>query len=262
MKPDDERHRLYQEAVQDVETEIDFIEETFRKIRSRPARDLREDFCGTAQTACEWVRRDKKNRAWAVDLDPEVLAWGKQHNVGQLSTEQTRRIELLQADVLEVKTPPLDAALAMNFSYWLFTDRQQLGEYFAAVRQSLKRDGVLFLDAYGGSDAPMEIVEERDCEGFTYIWEQASFDPITNLMDCHIHFKIEDGTRLDQAFSYQWRLWSLPEIRELLAEAGFARSTVYWEGTDPESGEGDGIYSPAETATQDPGWICYLTAEK
>ena len=62
-------HALYQQAVQCVEAEIDFVDETFAKLRRRRARRLREDFCGTASAACEWVRRRRTNRAVAVDID-------------------------------------------------------------------------------------------------------------------------------------------------------------------------------------------------
>ena len=50
--------------------------------------------------------------------------------------------------------------------------------------------------------------------------------------------------------------------RELLDEAGFSRVTVYREETDPESGEGTSVYSPATVGDADPGWICFLVAEK
>jgi len=56
-------------------------------------------------------------------------------------------------------------------------------------------------------------------------------------------------------------LWTIPEIREILSAAGFSETWVYWEGTDPESGEGDGIFSHTEQGDADPGWICYLIAE-
>ena len=58
-----DRHHLYQESVQDTESEIDFVEETWADLRDRPATLLREDFCGTANTACEWVRRDPAQAA-------------------------------------------------------------------------------------------------------------------------------------------------------------------------------------------------------
>ena len=56
-------------------------------------------------------------------------------------------------------------------------------------------------------------------------------------MICHIHFKFKDGSRIKKAFSYDWRLWTLPEIREVMEEAGFSNTRVYWEDED-EEGEG------------------------
>lgn len=257
-----DRHYLYQESVQDTEAEIDFVEETWAELRDRPAELLREDFCGTANTACEWIRRDPQHYAIGVDLDAEVLEWGLLNNLAQLDDEQQSRIELLQENVL-VTTPVLaDIVLAMNFSYYLFLVREDLLDYFRCVHASLVDDGIFFLDAYGGYDAPREIEEERECEGFTYIWEQASFNPIDATMTCHIHFEFPDRSRMDQAFSYYWRLWSLPEISELLTEAGFSDVTVYWEGTDKKTNEGNGIYQPADVGDADPGWVCYVVAQR
>ena len=257
-----DRHNLYQESVQDVEAELDFVEETWNELRDRPAELLREDFCGTANTACEWVRRNSMHYAIGVDLDAEVLEWGELNNLAQLNDEQYQRITLYEENVLEVHTEPADIVLAMNFSYYLFLERHDLLAYFTRVFDEMEDDGILFLDAYGGYDAPREIKEERDCEDFTYIWEQATFNPIDSHMNCHIHFEFPDGSRLGRAFSYYWRLWTLPELQELLIEAGFADVTVYWEGTDEETNEGNGIYRPSNQGDPDPGWVCYLVAEK
>lgn len=256
-----DRHVLYQQSVQDVEAEIDFVAETWATLRDRPARLLREDFCGTANTSCEWVRRDPAHRALGVDRDTAVLAWGRAHNIAQMDVAQRQRIELLQDDVRAPHGDPADIVLAMNFSYFIFANRPQMLEYFRAVRAGLADDGVLFLDAYGGYDAPRVLEETRDCDGFTYIWDQHSFNPIDSMMQCYIHFEFPDGSRMDQAFSYYWRLWTLPELTEMLLEAGFSSAVVYWEGTDPETGEGDGIYTPATVGDADAGWICYIVAE-
>lgn len=256
-----DRHVLYQNSVQDVESEIDFVQETFGLLREHSPRWLREDFCGTANTACEWVRRKRTHHALAVDLNPEVLDWGRRNNVASLKPGQRRRIELIEGDVRTASNRTMDIVLAMNFSYWLFLDRPTMRGYFESVHASLDADGLFFLDAYGGYDAPREIEEPRDCGDFTYIWEQASFNPINSQMQCYIHYELKDGTRLDRAFSYYWRLWTLPEIRELLEEAGFARTRIYWEGTDEETNEGDGIFTESETGDADPGWICYIVAE-
>lgn len=260
-----DRHQLYEQSVQCAEGEIDFVDQTFRKLRGRKAQLLREDFCGTANVCCEWVQRGNKRRAIGVDLDPEVLAWGREHQLARLKPGQARRVELRQENVLTVATEPVDIVSAMNFSYWLFRERKDLKRYFRNVHRALKDDGVFFLDCYGGYDAHREIEEPREIgsgkNAFTYIWDQAEFNPIDHEVTCHIHFEFRDGSRLDKAFSYTWRLWTLPEIRDLLAEAGFGKVTVYWQGWD-EDGEADGEFLPATRAAADAGWICYLTAEK
>lgn len=256
-----DRHVLYQQSVQDVEAEINFVLETWGALRRRPAAVLREDFCGTANTSCEWVRRDDTHRAIGVDLDPEVLDWARRHNLGALGAEQRARVRLLQANVMDVGDTPVDIVMAMNFSYFIFKQRAEMRAYFRAVHASLVEDGILFLDCYGGYDAPRELSESRACEGFTYTWEQASFNPIDSLMQCYIHFELPDGSRLERAFGYHWRLWTLPELRELLLEAGFSNTVVYWEGTNPENGEGDGVFTPATVGDADAAWVCYLVAE-
>ncbi|MGE5153970.1 MAG: class I SAM-dependent methyltransferase [Bdellovibrio bacteriovorus] len=260
-----DRHRLYELAVQSPEAEIDFVDHTYRVLRGRSARWLREDFCGTAAVACAWVRRRRTNHALAVDLDPEVLAWGQRHNGGVLTPGQRRRLQLLEQDVLAVRSRPMDIILALNFSYWLLCGRQPLRDYFAQVRAALASDGVFFLDAYGGYDSYRVMTEERPLEDpdlgpFTYIWDQAAYDPVSGHLVCHIHFAFPDGSRLERAFSYEWRLWSLPEIQELLAEAGFSRVRVYWQGWDAD-GHPDGRFVPVERGEPDAGWIAYLTAE-
>ena len=133
-------------------------------------------------------------------------------------------------------------------------------EYFVSVKNSLEPTGIFFLDAFGGYEAAKELTEERECEGFTYIWEQATFNPINSQMQCYIHFKTDKGEELNRAFSYYWRLWTLPELQELLLEAGFSQVDIYWEGTDEESGEGDGVFKPAKVGTADAGWVCYIVA--
>ena len=103
--------------------------------------------------------------------------------------------------------------------------------------------------------------EKTKYDNFTYVWDQHTYYPVTGEMKCRIHFKFPDGSRLKNAFRYEWRLWTLPEIRELLLEAGFRRSTVYWEGTD-EDGEGNGEFKPEQRGEADAGWIAYIVAEK
>ncbi len=65
-----------------------------------------------------------------------------------------------------------------------------------------------------------------------------------------------------KAFRYEWRLWTLPEIQEILLEAGFREVVVYWEGTDEETEEGDGEWSASTVGEACEGWVAYLVAKK
>jgi len=257
-----DRHDLYQRAVQAAEPECDFISETFQSLRRRPARSLREDFCGTALVAAEWVRRSRANSAVGVDLDPEVLAWGREHNIATLTPKQQERIRLIESDVLTARTPASDVVLAMNFSYWLIKDRPGLLRYFKRVYRALVDDGVFFLDAFGGYDCYKVCTEKTEHKGFTYVWRQAAFHPVTSECECHIEFRFKDGSAIRPAFSYTWRMWTLPEIRELLAEAGFGPVTVHFQGFDDETGEPNGVFTPSATGEADASWLAYIVAEK
>jgi SAM-dependent methyltransferase len=260
-----DRYRCYELSVQCAEADVDFIDQNFRRLRGHDACLLREDFCGTASVCCEWVQRRRANRAVGVDIDPEVLDWARTHNLSALTAHAAERVRLVQEDVLRFDGTSPDVVAALNFSYWLLEERRAVKHYFERVHRLLKDDGVFFLDAYGGYDSFRVITQERAVEGdggdFTYVWEQEKYDPITGRLVCHIHFAFPDGSRMDRAFSYDWRLWTLPEIRELLYEVGFERVTCYWQGWDQE-GNPDGVFMPAEEGEPDAGWIAYLTAEK
>jgi Methyltransferase domain len=255
-----DRHRLYERSVQSTKEEVELITQFYAECRGRKPQVLREDFCGTARLACDWVRAGPRHRAIGVDIDPEVLAWGREHNLAALTPGQQRRLTLYAGDVLKTRTGGADILVAFNFSYWVFKRREQMLAYFRAARRSLAGNGLFMLDIFGGPEAFEECKERTDFRGFTYVWEQASYDPISGDYLCHIHFKFPDGSKLRPAFSYDWRLWTLPELRDLLLEAGFRHSTVYWEQTGSD-GEGNGEYAPAERGDADPAWIAYVIAE-
>jgi len=258
-----DRHTLYELSVQCSESEIDFVDATFKSIRKQSAKILREDFCGTANVCCDWVKRRKSNHAIGVDIDSEVLEWGQKNNLCKLTKAESSRIQLFNENVLTVQTEPAEIISAMNFSYWLFKSRDELKQYFQSVHSALADNGILFLDAYGGYDSFKEVKEKTKHKKhkFTYIWEQEKYDPISGELTCHIHFKFPDGSKLKNAFSYNWRLWTLPEIRELLNETGFSNITIYWQGFD-EDGDPDGDFKPAIEGEADASWICYISAEK
>lgn len=263
-----DRHVLYQHAVQAPEFEIEFIEDRYKALRGRKPRALREDFCGTALLCAEWCKSHPKRTALGVDLSRDTLDWGIRHNLKPAGREVAARIDLRHANVLDIREPRVDVTCAMNFSYCVFKTRGALRHYFESVRQGLKKDGLFVLDLLGGTETMDVMEEEREVEGqaCTYVWDQARFNPITHDFLCHIHFDFPDGSRLKRAFTYDWRLWTLPELHEVLMEAGFSRVHVFWERfeDDPEGGEdqvGTGDYSETLEADNQEAWVAYIAAE-
>ncbi len=257
-----DKYALYQLSVQEPEADIEFMDDVFVSHFGRRPRALREDFCAAAFLSCEWIKHRGKNRAWGIDLDPEPLAWGREHNVSTLRPKQAARLELIEGDVLEVRHQPVDIVAAFNFSYYCLQTRSELLRYFAAAYGNLAEEGLLLLDIYGGPEAQQLVEESTEHDDFSYVWDQDEFDPINSRMVCYIHFDLPSGKRMKRAFSYDWRLWTLVEVREALLESGFDAAEVYWEGVDEETGEGDGEFTLQESAENTESWIAYVVGVK
>jgi SAM-dependent methyltransferase len=251
-----DKFRLYEESVQDTHSDIQFIQRVFKKERQREPRDLREDFCGTAKLCADWVHRHPERTAVGLDLHEPTLRYAQRRHIAPLGS-QASRVHLLQRDVLEGTTDRFDVILAFNFSYSVFKTRRELLRYFQVVHRDLKPGGGFFLDLYGGPEAQNEVVETTRMNGFTYVWEQKPLDAVSGWGKRYIHFRFTDGSEMKRAFTYDWRLWSLPELRDLLDEAGFASNEVYWEGAD-EDGEGNGIFRKVRRVDNEDSWIAYL----
>lgn len=253
-----DKHLLYQMSVQEPEVEVSFINRAYRRLRKKKPLSMREDFCGTAYLCATWVKSSPDRTAVGVDLDRSVLDWGIEHNLKPLD-EPGKRIVLRQQDVRKGTREKFDVINALNFSYWIFKTREQMADYFRRVRRDLNRDGILILDAYGGWESQESMYEERSIKrgGFVYVWDQHTFNPIDHSVTNYIHFEFRDKSKLSKAFTYEWRFWTLPELQELLKEAGFADVQVYWDRTTSEDEED---YRPAKVADNQPGWLAYLVA--
>jgi SAM-dependent methyltransferase len=251
-----DRHRLYERAVQDPHADIAIIERVLRG--RRPAQRLREDFSGTAALAAGWVAKGPLRTAVAVDLDPAVHAWARTYRLPALGAAASR-LELLTADVRAPRGEGFDAIVALNFSYGVFRTREALGGYLRSALGALAPGGALVLDAFGGWDAQRALVERRRIgRGVTYVWEQEGFDPITHRIRCTIHFELEGRRPMRRAFHYDWRLWSLPELTELLGEAGFDDVEVLWDAGPGAAAR----YLPRGSAQNQAGWIAYVVGRR
>lgn len=252
-----DRHALYQAAVNAPDDNIDFIERVYRELRGRDPRILKEDFCGTALMAVEWAKRGAQRRAIGVDLDPEPLAWGARHNLAPAGPSVARRVRLIEGDVIAESDARADIVCALNFSYFLLTTRKQLVAYFRNARRSLRPQGLFVLDCIGGTEAIADFTEERAVDDFIYIWRQRDFNPIDHTSRCSINFAFSDGSSLEPAFDYTWRMWTMPEIRDCLEEAGFGKPRVFWEYTDDAGGA---EYQEISREQNQEIWLTYLVA--
>jgi hypothetical protein len=256
-------HALYQSSVQSCEADCELFADIYEQLRNAAPVVLREDFCGTALLS---------TTAIGVDLDEPTLDWARTHNVEPNADELDDRLTLVQGDVLEVGgLERADLIAALNFSFCIFKQRDELARYFDRCHAGLAEGGLLFLELFGGIKAIDTDEEIRDLDDFTYIWEQESFNPITNDIVCHIHFEFPDKSKIERAFTYRWRLWSIPELRDLLYEAGFRKVRVYWEQVEEEPEDDDdedgmlsgtGEYEEVEEVEQQDSWLVYVVAER
>lgn len=255
-----DKYELYRKAVQSAENDVQFIRDTYVELKGKQPRVFREDFCGTFALSTEWIKLNPRHEAIGIDLDPEPMAYGRQHYLTKLKPEQQRRMKLIEGNVLDPNLPKADVVAAMNFSYFCFKQRELLKKYFANVFKTLGKDGIFLVDLFGGSQCYDAIEDTIKHEGFTYYWDQTNFDPVTNEALFYIHFRVK-GQKIERVFTYDWRLWSIPELRDIMAEVGFRKSHVYWEGT-AKDGSGDGNFTRVDHGEACQSWIAYIVAEK
>jgi hypothetical protein len=266
MAANADKFLCYQKSVQSPENEVEFFEQAFKEAYRRKPRSLREDFCGTFAVCCKWVKSGKKRTAVGVDLCPDTLKWGTANNLAKLKQSQADRVEILEQDVRVINKPRVDILAAQNFSFWIFKKREEVVDYFKAAYANMNDEAVMVMDMMGGPECYNEdLTDKRKIvkgkKGFSYHWQQARFNPINADCSFYIHFQFADGSKMKKAFEYHWRFWTIPEVREMLAEAGFSKSLVYWEVLD-EDGEDTDEWAISESASSDLSWICYVVGVK
>ena len=257
-KPFDKYH-YYTESVQSPDVDAKFLRKVYAELRSLDPLILREDFCGTFALCEEWVKLSPDHTAYGLDLDMEPLLYGQARVQGKPSSFR-QRLHTMQMNVLDELAPHADVVAALNFSYFIFRERFQLLNYFRRVHSSLQKNGVFVVDAFGGSACQEKNEEITRHKGFKYFWDQKSFDPVTAQAQFAIHFQVGKGIKRRNVFTYDWRMWTLPEIRELMLEAGFKTTHVYWEGTT-KNGGGNGRFRRVQKGEECLAWVAYIAGE-
>jgi SAM-dependent methyltransferase len=255
----DEKYDLYERSVQNPGTDIAFINREYKKLFDKKPLTLREDFCGTGAMACAWVAQSKDHTAKGIDLDMEPISYGVENHLFKLKEEEQTRMEYILGNVLDSYSFKTDVIVAFNFSYFLFKQRNDLVKYFSSVRKHLNKDGAFFLDLFGGTETCQELEESVKHKTHTYFWDCDKYNPLTADVQYYIHFK-QGETKYEKVFSYDWRMWTAKELQDVLADAGFSKTQIYWEGVD-KAGLGNGVFSQAKKPIENcESWVTYIVA--
>jgi len=257
------KYDLYERSVQDPEYDIELFNKIYDELTvKKEAQSLREDFCGTFWLSSLWVKQTDQHLAYGIDLSPEPTDYGKEHHYKKLTKDEQARLSIENTDVRNITEKKYDLIVACNFSYFIFKQREELKKYFNSVYQSLDSDSLFIVDHFGGPDNCGDTMEDKTIEhphlnNFRYEWEQISWNPVTNESVFHINFANKrKGLNTDGAFVYDWRLWSIREVREIMEEVGFAKSYCYWEDDDGE------FFTTEEGEDNCANWICMLAGYK
>ena len=256
----EKKYKMYERSVQSPKVDAELYNGFFKKLTGRIAYSLREDFCGTFALSKEWIKLRKENTALGLDLDPACIEYGMKNHFTKLDPEQQSRIKILEKNVISTTKPESDMILANNFSFYIFKETDTLVKYFKKAYSSLRPGGAFILEMVGGPGFIEELVEEKVVKKsgklwFTYYWDQQEFDPITRTGKWAIHFKPAKKKKMKDAFIYDWRLWTIPEVRAALEEAGFKTTKVLWE---MPKGKKDYEYEIVEKGLNDDAWISYV----
>lgn len=260
-----DKYFLYTHSVQGAEHDAELLWKILRtcsdgNLPKNPT--LQEDFCATAMLCYEWAKLGPNHRATGIDLDSAALSWGAEHHADSLSKAQLANVEMIHGDVLDNHNVRSNVICALNFSYFFIKERERLKEYFVASRKALAKNGLLILDAFGGPDYLVSHINQRRNkeEKFNFWWEIETFDAINNQIKCHLHFQRDGESRKNRVFSYDWRLWSIPELTDILHEAGF-KNVQYWAEGLTSKGNGNGKFKPIHSEKDCRTWITYLIAK-
>lgn len=234
-----DRWSLYERCVQASEDLVPVLRAIHRDAPTGaaepgPPRHLGEDFAGSAALSRAWTALVPNGTAVALDRDPGAVDAARR----RLSEASAARTDLVVGDVLDPPdgpaTRPVDVVYAGNFSIGELHDRAALVTWLRRARARVAdANGIVVCDLYGGETAFVTGVAERDLPGpddteILYEWEQRRADPLTGRVLDVVHFTLRrDGALVHEsrdAFTYDWRLWGVPELRDAMVEAGF-RST-------------------------------------
>ncbi|RZS03048.1 hypothetical protein BHM03_00033177 [Ensete ventricosum] len=249
--------------------------------------------------SCEWLRSDPRRTAIGVDLDLEALNWCLENNLNKVGGDGCSRFSLLHGNVLRPQEaclvkhqvedlvkdlalcdkngaseavttnerddsevqgcftyasmkfdalPNRDIVCAFNYSCCCLQKRKDLVLYFKHAFNALsKKGGIFVMDLYGGVSSECKLRLRRRFSNFT----------VSPVLDV-----------IRSIFFFLW-VWSLPEIKDCLEEAGFGSIHVWIrkmpDTTDNQNSEEftvsrDVKYEKVASFQQQDAWNAYIVS--
>lgn len=228
------KFELYQKSVQSAKKEVEFFRKVYRLIFNKVPELFREDFCGTGLLSCEWVKNAVMNQAVGLDYDRETLEWGRSNNINNLPSG-SERIKLIEHNVLKEYDPTqkFEIICSLNYSHFLLQKRTEILKYFQNMSINLDTKGIFILDFYGGSHIYEDHKYQKSKSSSFYEFSGKQMNILNNQSACSLNYKIKKN-KYKALFSFNFRIYSIIELREALEEVGLNTFKLFIKEIDED----------------------------
>ena len=181
----------------DVEPEVLFILNEYRRLNGRPMTSVLEIACGPGYHVCAFVRHGV--RAIGLDLRPEMIDFAR-----DLAASENIEAEWIAADMRGFALPaPVDAIITMYDSIDCLATGDDLVEHFRAVAANLTPGGIYLFEATHPRDCSMwdygryKYTGERNGVRVEIEWavNDPVPDPYTQLADVETVMRVTEHDR-------------------------------------------------------------------
>jgi len=207
----------------DIDPEVAFIMEEYRRLNGRPLSSVLEIACGPGYHVCAFVK--KGVRAVGLDLRPEMIEFAKTFAGGQ-----GVEAEWIAADMRGFSlAKPVDAIITMYDSIDCLATGDDLVDHFRTVARNLTPGGIYLFEVTHPRDCSMfnygsyKYEGERDGAKVEIIWavNDPVPDPVTQIAEVETILRVTEKDRVMEFRDKARERFTMPqEFMALIKLAG------------------------------------------